>query len=555
MMENTPIIFQYHEATKHHFNRYARSAGHMDWRNQPDPFRSYAGAKRFRLPLLKEDPVDGHMALYQRADSAVRLDDAALPGAFFELSMGLSAWKAAGESRWALRMNPSSGNLHPTEAHLVWPGSAGLPPGVYHYHPLDHALELRMALSESLGSALRETFSAGAFLVGVSSIFWRESWKYGERAFRYCLLDAGHALAAMRFSASLTGFCMTALSDLSDAEIAAVLGFDRTRWPELGDEHPELLCAVHPAGVAVPRGLSREMIAMFAKTPVTGTPGPLSRSPVRWEAIDAAAAATVKPRTSDAVGLLADRPFIASPPSAFPAAAIVRKRRSATAYHAGKGIDREVFAGILDKTLPRPGFAPFDLGAALPPSVDLFLFVHQVKGLDSGLYYLLRTADDPARMRRLTSPDFRWTPIGAPLPLFLLKPGDVRETARTVSCHQDIAGDGAFSVGMIARFRPEAAAEPYRYRRLFWEGGMIGQVLYLEAEAAGIRGTGIGCFFDDPVHALLGLADDRYQSIYHFTMGAPVEDRRMETLPPYSHLKDLWVEPPSAGAQSRRGHT
>ena len=35
------------------------------------------------------------------------------------------------------------------------------------------------------------------------------------------------------------------------------------------------------------------------------------------------------------------------------------------------------------------------------------------------------------------------------------------------------------------------------YRRLFWECGLIGQVLYLEAEAAGVRGTGIGCFYDD----------------------------------------------------------
>ena len=46
---------------------------------------------------------------------------------------------------------------------------------------------------------------------------------------------------------------------------------------------------------------------------------------------------------------------------------------------------------------------------------------------------------------------------------------------------------------------------PSFYRHLFWESGVVGQVLYLEAEAAGARGTGIGCFYDDPVHDVLGL--------------------------------------------------
>jgi hypothetical protein len=66
---------------------------------------------------------------------------------------------------------------------------------------------------------------------------------------------------------------------------------------------------------------------------------------------------------------------------------------------------------------------------------------------------------------------------------------------------------------------------------------MIGQVLYLEAEARGYRGTGIGCFFDDPVHALLGLKTDTFQSLYHFTVGMPVEDPRLTTYPPYFHLE------------------
>jgi len=74
---------------------------------------------------------------------------------------------------------------------------------------------------------------------------------------------------------------------------------------------------------------------------------------------------------------------------------------------------------------------------------------------------------------------------------------------------------------------------PWFYRRLFWEAGLIGQVLYLEAEAAGLRATGIGCYFDDPVHQTFGIKDQVLQSLYHFTVGGPVEDSRLTTLPPY----------------------
>jgi hypothetical protein len=65
---------------------------------------------------------------------------------------------------------------------------------------------------------------------------------------------------------------------------------------------------------------------------------------------------------------------------------------------------------------------------------------------------------------------------------------------------------------------------------------MIGQVLYLEAEAKGVQATGIGCFFDNPVHDVFGLTGHAFQSLYHFTIGGSVEDDRLSTLPSYKHL-------------------
>jgi len=62
---------------------------------------------------------------------------------------------------------------------------------------------------------------------------------------------------------------------------------------------------------------------------------------------------------------------------------------------------------------------------------------------------------------------------------------------------------------------------------------MIGQVLYLEAEAAGLRATGMGCFFDDPTHEVFGVRGRALQSLYHFAVGGPVEDRRLTTVKAY----------------------
>ena len=127
-----------------------------------------------------------------------------------------------------------------------------------------------------------------------------------------------------------------------------------------------------------------------------------------------------------------------------------------------------------------------------------------------GLYLLLRDPEALDRLRAACRPDFLWEAADERLPLWRLARGDARSLAARLSCDQDIAADGFFSLGMIADF--DASLQtfgPSFYRHLFWETGMVGQVLYLEAEAAGARATGIGCFYDDPVHDVLGLRGAR----------------------------------------------
>jgi nitroreductase len=66
------------------------------------------------------------------------------------------------------------------------------------------------------------------------------------------------------------------------------------------------------------------------------------------------------------------------------------------------------------------------------------------------------------------------------------------------------------------------------YRYVHFEAGALGQRLYLAAEALGLRATGIGAFYDDEVHRYLGIAREQGQVVYHFAIGYPVPDSRIE---------------------------
>jgi len=164
------------------------------------------------------------------------------------------------------------------------------------------------------------------------------------------------------------------------------------------------------------------------------------------------------------------------------------------------------------------------------------LFVHRVEGLGPGLYLLERDEGAHDRLQLSLRRRLLWERVpGSPdgLRLFLLEGGDVRTFARLASCQQAIASDSAFSLGMLGIFEDSLAGGVWWYRRLFWESGVLGQVLYMEAEAAGLRGTGIGCYFDDVVHEVLGLEDAAFRDLYHFTVGGPVDDPRLATRPAY----------------------
>lgn len=545
------IALRYHDATKHQFGRYARSLGYLDWTTQPDPFRTYAGADLVALPREPASSGVSFGALYEPPVSPAAIDLASV-GEFLRCALGLSAWKSTGSSRWALRVNPSSGNLHPTEGHVVWNGR------IAHYAPREHHLEVRGVLDAHAWGAW--TAGEPGFLLVLSSIHWREAWKYGERAFRYCQHDVGHALGAARYAAALLGWQAALLPRWSGDDMAQLLGFatdgalaDAGEAPAEPEE-PDCVLAITAGPFArswahrAPAGL----LEAAARVTWRGRPNRLSPAHQEWPVIEQVTVATRSPgglvpesagaRLEDTLSGGSLPWGIDAPPGAFadlettpdvdarPARSVILTRRSAVAFDGRTSTTHASLQRMLRRL--QPGRPPWD---AWPwrPQVHLGLFVHRVEGLVPGMYVWCREDSALPDLMGAMRPEFLWERVGDE-PLYLLAPFDVRGGARRLSCDQDIAADGYLSLAMLARFEPVLHADgAWAYRRLFWECGLIGQVLYLEAEARGARGTGIGCFFDDPVHEVFGLTGHDWQSLYHFSMGVPVEDRRLETTPGY----------------------
>jgi nitroreductase len=549
-------VLAYHQRTKHRLDRYAAGPDTLDWDAQPNPFREFIGAPRVQLPLrANDDPL-----LFSDLPAAQPQPFSLKTLAYLlELSMGLAAWKEYGPDRWALRCTPSSGNLHPTECYVLAFGIAGLDDGLYHYLPREHALEHRWYPVVPA--------TAPKVSIGLSSIHWREAWKYGERAFRYCQLDIGHAVGALRYAAAVVGWSIRLDPTHDSDRLAALLGLDHPAdFEDAEREDPELLL-----DVIVP-GISPEERATFddlGEGHWFGHANRLDPHPMyHWPIIEQVAKASRQPvYPSEPPADIAPWPA-RTRHSSRPATDVIRGRRSAQHFNPKATMPAETFFQMLDSLLPRPNTRPLNTlpPNALPsntlpwdslpfaPHVHVLLFVHRVTGLEPGLYVLPRSEEGETYLRDQLHHEFDWNPPkldGAAkpehLPLYLLMSGDVRKAARGFSCHQAIAADSCFSLALIAEFAPLITDEPWRYRPLFWEAGLIGQTLYLEAEAAGFNGTGIGCFFDDAVHESIGLKDNKLQVLYHFTVGQALVDSRISTLPPYAHRTPA---PPSNGITS-----
>jgi SagB-type dehydrogenase family enzyme len=482
---------EYHDSTKHSTESLRRDQHMLEWANMPDPFRNYEGVPVLDLPADPPSPGVPAMEVLQGGGRPTCASDgSAFLSQFLFHAAAVSATKrvpAAGY-QYALRVNPSSGNLHPTEFHFATRGLKQWPDGLYHYRASAHMAEQR-----ALGDFTAKLGGEPSPIVFIlNSIVWREAWKYRQRAYRYCLHDIGHAWEALVLSARAAGCESFAGGHFADDEIARLCGFSDDEWPML---IVRLNGSMIPAGA----GINGENVWLG------GRANRLSEAPIDYPLIDRIHSATKYityrnvPRSAPAVSGTGP---IALPPPARPArpfGEVARQRRSALNFVGPPSISLADLSALLSVTA-QPYLADF----ATSRFVQLYCYAHRVEGLEPGVY--------------------RYWPQGGGLEL--MRPGDQKVMAAGLSLGQSLAGNACVAFSMIADIERAVRSHGDRgYRYVHFEAGAIGHRLYIGAEALGLGATGIGAFFDDQVNRYLELASD--QVVYHFAIGHPVPDPRV----------------------------
>jgi SagB-type dehydrogenase family enzyme len=486
---------EYHEYSKHSVEKLRRNRHYLDWANMPDPFRHYEGVPVLDLPAdppapetLALEVLAGKFGTTQSRDGPSFLSQLL----FYSASISASKRVPSTGVTYALRVNPSSGNLHPTEFHFRSRGLIGWPDGLYHYRPSSHMAEQR-----ALGDIGRKPVSTDNPLVFLlTSIAWREAWKYKDRAYRYCLHDIGHAWQALALAARAMGCEAFAVGQFEDDKVAKSCLLNEDEWPML---------IVQLNGSSIPQALPSTCEPHL----LGGQPNRLSEEQFAYPSIEKIHASTkilVEPSSPDVRQQLRGHGGVTLP---LPVSSnrtlgdVVRCRRSALDFRGGtESISISQLATLLAST-----GEPFCVDFATRPWVQLYLYVHRVDGLLPGVY---RYWPQPGQVE-------------------LIKAGDQRLTAAALSLGQELAGNACVAFSMIGDFESATGVFGDRgYRYVHFEAGALGQRMYLAAEALGLRATGIGAFFDDEVHRYLGLAPEQGQVVYHFAVGYPVRDPRLD---------------------------
>jgi SagB-type dehydrogenase family enzyme len=507
-------LFAYHQATKHTYYSVRANARYLDWHNQPDPFRNYEGATTIPLPPAPGFPDMGTFAAIAALAENMKLpaEDLAEVGKNLQPdlmwlsrllwhSVAVSAWKKIPGNgvRYSLRVNPSSGNLHPTETYIAVRGFSGVDPGLYHYRADRHILEVRGrgAWTQHLARALQIPWaSESPLIVALTSIFWREAWKYGDRAYRYCCHDLGHAMMSMLLTARALGLVGGTVAHFSDVRLARALGLAES------DEAP-MAFLVFPT-----QSSSLIESSPTMEQPLEGIPNELSAEEVRYELLLGIHASTVLPdrpgllpRASNSdPGIAGGQARLPDPSRDAPLGSTVRRRRSALDFDPGTPpLLRDELEQLLDFAT-RDWHADWrgNFGGDSTPGergtdfVELYLYVHRVSSCEPGVYRWDRT------IRKLEQ----------------LHAGNVQRVAAFLSLEQALAGNSCFTVSMIANLSEAARVFGNRgYRYAHFEASAIGQRLYVGAEALGWNATGIGAFYDDDVHRYLGFLEEGVDSV------------------------------------------
>jgi SagB-type dehydrogenase family enzyme len=208
-------------------------AAGLDRHTRPEPYKQYPQKPKIDLPAFDQaHPMSLDQTLRQRR--SVR-EFKHKPISLGQLSYLL--WASAGIQRTEhgcqFRTAPSAGALYPIETYIVANNVQDLHSGLYHYAVSTHQLEQlsrgdfhRQIAAAALGQDMCAT--AGVVFVW-SAVFERCKWKYGQRAYRYIYLDAGHIAENLALAAVSLGLGSCEVGALYDDLVNKIFDLDGTQ--------------------------------------------------------------------------------------------------------------------------------------------------------------------------------------------------------------------------------------------------------------------------------------------------------------------------------------
>jgi len=505
---------RYHQDTSH--DRWNLSGHALDWGNQPRVFKTYDARLNLSTHPLPEPAGYPGMNLREAREAtatAAHLDEPALSRAL-HLCYGITALSRHRSGDFHYRSAPSAGALYPAELYLALGAPLDLETretgpclGLHHYDPRKHRLESlgrQRALHDiALACGLSPSASPTAAFV-VSAIFFRSSWKYRARAYRYCLLDTGHLLENLLLALRAEGLAASLHYDFTDTALNTLLGLDSALEAALA------VVFVHAQEAEAPPSL--ETPFPEAEATLLEAASRVAAQEQHYQAIAAVHQAGSLEAADSGCGRglrlswedVTDQPQEYQPLSQ-------------------EGVpDRELEplpAAVLSRRSKR-NFVPEALKPQQATTLVRLLCDHGAPGL---------RADGP-RAPLLTA--FAAGKAGGePLAdgLYLLDQGRCRVARRHAgSVHEALAHvclgqEWLKNANLHFLFctdlaRLEEACGPRGYRYALLEAGRHGERVYLAASSLGLGACGVGAFFDQEAAMLLGV-EHKAQLLYAVAAG------------------------------------
>lgn len=468
----------------------------LDWEIKPFPFKVYPGLEPLRLPAALPAPVmDTFVALALPPPVArpAPLDLERLAAVLFHAA-GVSRVKTyPGGSQVHFRAAPSTGALYQTEVYVVAGAVEGLAPGVYHFGPGDFSLrQLRAGdFRAALAHATADDAIAGQpASVVLSAIYWRNAWKYRERAYRHLFWDAGTMLSQLLATANALDLPARVVTGFVDAQVNGLLGIDA------GKEGALAIAPLGSVGAGAP--------VSPAVTPLDLTVVPLSPREVDYPLVREAyedSALTAEAEVLEWRGAwepelpferLADLAPLGPPArDAGRTLGETIARRGSTREFSGGPISREALSSALHHAT---GAFPIDVAERL---VDCYVNVHAVTGVEPGAYVYNGSAHALARVRA----------------------GDVRRASTFLCLEQALGGTSSATVFFLVDLEHALARGGNRgYRVANLEAGFMGGRLYLAAYAQGFGATGL-TFYDRAVVDFFSPHSARREALFVTALG------------------------------------